>query len=521
MGRYNVCESIVEALRLARAVQEGKRALVLNSSQQKAVEILLGSINGTGKAPLGGVQGPPGTGKTSVVEYFAYKHLADMIDTMNNELIIYVAPTNHLVAQAFERVSAALLAKGLGVRDVIDRVRVYGYRIGVHGCGEILERAVEEGIADRDEVPSAEVLKTVVHEGVDPNRVRIVFATEYQRVSGRFLSKPDRVHLIVDESSKSPFYRAFISIADHVMRHDDYISSLVVLGDPEQAITVPQAFREQRVSLLMERVKRLLELNSIDKDNFVMLDVTYRLPGPSEQPISYGFYDGKLWAHSLARQRMRELRNLFEDARSRVQSLFHKAPSEAQRVFDAIYSAVSSEVPLTVIETRPFKAYKSISTYDPWRTELGLYASLVLQAFAYEAMKGSYYVPQTMVIAPYSDVVTNVSFNFRRRYPSLPPPRSSTVQAVIGGEADAVVAVLGKEYSTSGRGFLWGSDGVDTMYFNEPPVLNVQLSRHYKFMVIIGSTAKLKEAHNPKLSKTMKKIHELVEGDNAVMVRME
>lgn len=525
MARYNVCELLAEARRCAEEARSGRRVLRLNSSQQKAVDILVRVMKGSAKAPLGGVQGPPGTGKTSVVESFVHDHMADMLNDMLDELVIYIAPTNHLVAQAFERVVAALLARGYTLRDIVDRARVYGSKVTVRDCEKVFRaKGVDES------PPSETALKSMVYGPVDPAVVRIVFATEYQRVSGRFTSKPGRIHLVVDEASKSPYYRAFISIADAIMRYSDYPASLVVLGDPEQAITVPETFRAQRVSLLMNKVMYLVRQHGLERDNFVMLDTTYRLPGPSEQPISHGFYDDRLRAYEPARWRLRSLRELFEDTRTRVERMLRSTVSwstELDKLFNAVYEAVTSEKPLVVVETGEFSAPRTASTYDKRRTKLGLEVSLILQAYARAARElGSYAEFSTMVIAPYSDIVTNVAFNFKHSYGQyFEPPLSATVQAVIGGEADAVVAILGKEYSGRSDYDPWVDDNFyQTMYYNEPQVLNVQLSRHHKLMVVIGAVRKLARAGGSwagrRLSRTAQKMLELAERGDAVWVRL-
>ncbi len=525
MARYNVCELLASAWRRAEATRSGGRVLRLNASQQKAVEILVRVLKGSAKAPLGGVQGPPGTGKTSVVESFVHDHMADMLEDMVDELVIYVAPTNHLVAQAFERVIAALLTRGYTIRDIVDHVRVYGSKMTVRDCEKIFRaRSVDEA------PPNEASVKRVIYGSVDPGVVRVVFATEYQRVSGRFTSQPDRIHLVVDEASKSPYYRAFISIADAIMRYSDYPASLVALGDPEQAITVPEAFRAQRVSLLMNKVMSLVRQHGLERDNFVMLDTTYRLPGPSEQPISHGFYDDRLRAYEPARWRLRSLHELFEDARAKVEQMLRSMVSwstELDKLFNAVYEAVTSEKPMVIVETGRFTSSRMASTYDPRRTKLGLEVSLILQAYARAARElGSYMEPSTMVIAPYSDIATNVAFNFRHSYGRyLEPPLSATVQAVIGGEADAVVAILGKEYSGRSEHEPWVDDSFyQTMYYNEPQVLNVQLSRHHKLMIVIGAVGQLAAARGGwagrRLSRTAQKMQELAESGAAVHVKL-
>jgi len=512
VARYNVCELLANAWRRAQS----KQPLGLNASQRKAVSILVAVLKRVAKVPLGGIQGPPGTGKTSVVEAFTKNHMVDMLDELENEIVIYVAPTNHLAAQAFERVIAALLTRGYTIRDIVDRVRIYGSRIYAANCDKIF------AAKNIEEKPPSDNMKRIVYGEVDPSIVKIVFATEYQRVSGRFISTPSAIHLVVDEASKSPFYRTFISIADTIMRSKSYPASLVALGDPEQAITVPEAFKAYRVSLLMNKITELLKRSGLKQDNFVMLDTTYRLPEPSEQPISHGFYDDRLRAFEHARFRLKPFRDLFVDNRSWVESELRRTvhwDTEFEKIFEAVYEAVTTGKPIVVIETDRFSAPSSARTFDKRRAALGAKASLVLQAFAKAARtRGEYVEPSTMVIAPYSDLVTNVAFRFVEQYGRyFDPPDAATVQAVIGGEADAVIALLGKEYSASRYDPFIADTAYETMYFNEPQVLNVQLSRHHKLMILVGDVNELAKAKGKgaavKLSRTAQKIESLRDAD--------
>ncbi len=524
MARYDVCKLLAHAYHYAEQIKRGKRILNLNKSQEKAVNILLDVLRLRSKIPLGGVQGPPGTGKTTVVESFVYNGVSDEIYNIDG-IIVYIAPTNHLAAQAFERVVAALLARNYTFNDIILMTRLYGSKMTVRSCEKIfkLERVEIRPPSDSD-------AKQVVYGNVDPDIVKIVFATEYQRVSGRFTKKPSRMYLIVDEASKSPYYRAFISVADAIIRYEDYPQTLVALGDPEQAITVPEAFRIRNVPLLMPKIKQLLEENGM-RDKYVMLDTTYRLPKPSEEPISHGFYEDKLHAYEPATFRLREVSELFEDTRSRAESLIRNAVgwnTRLEKIFYSIYDAVTTHRPILIMKTSTFRSESSATTYDKTRTNLGMLASLVIEAFLTEAEKiGSYFSSQVMVTAPYSDIVTNVSFNYRQRFGNLTrQPRVATVHAVIGGESDFVVTILGKEYSGSRTGYYWRSDdGYRTMYYNEPQVLNVQLSRHHKLLVIIGDVERLASRHSNRyitrrISGTAQKLLDLARSEEAILVNM-
>ncbi len=518
MARVELCRALEEAVRNAAGISRVK----LNDSQRKALDILVGVIKGSKSAPLGAIQGPPGTGKTSIVEAFARDVLPGLLDDIESrELVVYVAPTNYLAVDAFKRIAAALLASGgFTLRDILDMTRVYGHKVALGNCAALRGKGV-----------TGDMVRRVIHGEVRPGAVRLVFATEFQRVSGRFAEEPGRVHLIVDEASKSPYFRAFIPMADAVMRFKDYPSSLVALGDPEQAIAVPKELR--RIPLLMEKIMGLLRDNGLERENYELLRVTYRLPKPSEEPISRGFYRSRLQAYYTASRRLGEIRHAFEDARDKVLGLLDElgaTDSETKRIHDAIYNAVTSDVPLVVLDTgREFRpTSKSISTYDEERARVAVKAALVLQAYS---MLGGSGRPafETLVTAPYSDMASNVSFAFSVKYtsrlPRLRPPASLTVHSLIGGESDAVVAVLGKEYTPStGAQSSWAqSDPLLTIYFNEPQVLNVQLSRHKRLLVIVGNVEKLAAARRHqqgrKLSETARGILDLAASGHALYAK--
>jgi hypothetical protein len=95
---------------------------------------------------------------------------------------------------------------------------------------------------------------------------------------------------------------------------------------------------------------------------------------------------------------------------------------------------------------------------------------------------------------------------------------SHTVQAMIGGEQDFVVTMLGKEYAASD----W-AEAFATLYAREPELLNVQLSRHRRLLVAIGCVECLKNFRlrrggidDERISETGKKMMELIEGGRAV-----
>lgn len=518
MVEFDVCESLSRALSLARRINMG--ALQLNPSQQKAVNILLSVLNLRSEVPLGGIQGPPGTGKTAVVEGFVHQMSSKDLREMDG-LLIYVAPTNYLVMQAFERVVAMLIAKGYTLSDVVEMVKLFGYKITAEAsCSKVLEWR------EIGSVPSDAAVKGIVGGKIDPSKVKLVFTTEYQRVSAEFTQRPRRIFLVVDEASKSPFYRPFISLADGIMRYKDYPYALVALGDPEQAITISKGLKMEKVPLLMEKIKNILSEKY--SKNYIMLDTTYRLPKPSEEPISYGFYEGKLRAFEAAESRLKTLEEIVNDLRTRAKERIGQVfafNSTLQTVFDNICEAVTTYKPIVLVPTSDFKPqHRDASTLDLYRIDIGLKAAIVLGAFIAAAKEaGSYQVPTMMVTAPYSDMVVNASYLWKTRLSGasskIERPRFATVQSVIGGEADIVITMLGKEYLTK-QDYYENNEHL-TIYFNEPQVLNVQLSRHRELLVVIGNIDRLASyRYYKKLSSTAEKLSELAASEKAIKINI-
>lgn len=494
MSFYYLDEGIKDALRIA----EREKQWELLEAQRKAVRLMNKTVEGD--ISLAAVQGPPGTGKTSVVESFARDKLADFIVSENRELVVYVAPTNHLVFEAFRRVSAQLLKSGYDLRSLLKSIRVYGSKIKPF-------KSESSRIGD---VEATEIKQLV--SDIDQD-VKIVFATEFQRLSSRLADYvPNKTHIVADEASKSPFFRIFLSLAEKIAREPEeyYPHSLMVLGDPQQAITVPEEYKIIKVPILMKFVQKILRSRNLD-DYWVMLNTTFRLPNPSEDPISYGFYDGQLTARYFAKERMKELRDEILDNFTRITHILKQinlgSHSEVEKIAYSIEEALSSNSPIVFIDSRPFRRG---DTFDPDRVKLATIASAIFQV----ANKICQFGHSVTVTAPYSDVVNSVSFRFRRI--GIPGPNVATVQAIIGGESDVIIAPLGKE---------WAPDTVidqslTTIYHREPEILNVQLSRHRAMMILIGNFEKLMKSRDQKIKKTALKLSELENEGGVVFVKV-
>ena len=250
MGIYYLSEALKRAASRAK-VSTPSMPL---EAHKRAVDLMEKSV--FGELSLVAIQGPPGTGKTSVVDRFAERRLDELIT--EKRLLIYVAPTNHLVFEAFQRMASILLRKGYNVRDILDCVRVYGSKIYPAKSNDLVEL---EG-----ELYSYEDLKRLTGR-LELDNVKLVFATEFQRVFARLGERMEEsvwMHVVADEASKTPFFIVFLPIAEEIVRNpESYPISLTVLGDPQQAITVPEAMKAYRIPLLMRHVEKVLELSLI------------------------------------------------------------------------------------------------------------------------------------------------------------------------------------------------------------------------------------------------------------------
>lgn len=424
-------------------------------------------------------QGPPGTGKTRVFTE-AIRRKVDKIGM--DEVIVYEAPTNTLVADMLERVSMVLCSLGYNERDVRRLVRVYGSQFNYSGFEE-LGRGVE-------------------------SEVRVIITTEYQRV---YSDTHRTFHIMLDEASRSTLHEPFIALTNELEAVIDGRTSLYgsisVIGDPMQAIALKSEHRKKREErLVIERfVSSLLKYNWIEpprdtlelmktaRDNlegkhFAFLGITYRLPEPTERPISEGYYAGQIRAQYTAKERLQGLWEGSIPPADRDVTL--------DRIYEVVETAVTSEIPIIIIEpssglvrsgvSRSFSAYKVSEVekgilYDPLRSKLGVAFAVAL---AYSTRKS------TCVIAPYRDQVAQMKLFYQCHYENLLRKkglnnviRFTTVQKMLGSEADIVIAVLGKEY--------FGTEDSPTVYFQEPELFNVQLSRHRRMLVIIGDIRRL------------------------------
>jgi len=141
--------------------------------------------------------------------------------------------------------------------------------------------------------------------------------------------------------------------------------------------------------------------------------------------------------------------------------------------------------PLIVVDTEGYR-YEPGEEIEPHRVVIASSIALLLAHTLRCIYTRSRQVFSLAVIAPYSELV-NVIYQVFLQLQSRLGTRGleewvqfSTVHSFLGGEADFVIAVLGREYYNPSRQFL-------TIYFEEPELLNVQMSRHRLMLTVIGS----------------------------------
>ena len=131
------------------------------------------------------IQGPPGTGKSTAIDFAIINLFRDSDFT-----ILYVAPTNKLV---YERASKLIsyLKNYEDLKSIPKIMRIYGSAFVYDGEAEGFRDPLNDD-------------------------VRIILSTEYQRTyieSGEM----KEIVVIVDEASKSPIARPFITLARSVI----------------------------------------------------------------------------------------------------------------------------------------------------------------------------------------------------------------------------------------------------------------------------------------------------------------
>ncbi|MEM1738206.1 MAG: AAA family ATPase [Nitrososphaerota archaeon] len=449
-----------------------------------AVELVKRKIIAIDSERISLVQGPPGTGKTTVFQQVINECLDE---TDENEVFLYVAPTNKLVADMLARVASIYRNQEKTLEDLKKEVRVYGSRFRYGGEFEHLRKPIDDD-------------------------VKIVLSTEYQRIYESEAAR--RYHLLIDEASKSPIHRPFITISDRLLEliqqseKEGILESLNVIGDPKQAIALGDEYRGREDLLLLtnlirgllsEKLKMEVDRGEIDITEaafqelrgtfYEFLEVTRRLPHPSETPISVGFYGGNLRAYKKADEILKEVANQWDTNEARELSNLN---DDYFKTVDILNSAITTGVPIIYVHVRG--DYLRDYLFNERRAKVGLLFSCAIKKILKE---------NVTIVAPYVDQQLQMKLRMHHLYgdvlgEDIKAINFTTIHRMLGAEDSHIIAILGKERT----GRLYHER---TIYFMEPEVFNVQLSRHKKLLVIVGDLFKLR--------REAKKMYEYLSGE--------
>lgn len=420
------------------------------------------------------IQGPPGTGKTTIYEEMIRRVLRGELGLGENEVVCYEVPHNAGVKEMLDRVAFMMGELGYSEKEFYRMVRIYGSQFDFHGC---------EALNDK----------------LDKN-VKIIITTEFQRV---YSDDRECYHLLLDETSRTKIHEPFRVIThklvEAVEEGQNLRGSISVIGDPMQAIVLPESYalrpRIRRRRLVLERFiasllerrgiplsQEILELTDLAYKHlkgkyYELLETTWRLPAPTERPISEGFYHGRLKAKADVNERLKDIE--IEPVGRDI--LVRDFVKEAANIVE---EAVTTGRALIVVEPVKGEDYAEFKrkygfSYSPIRAKWGIAFGLALSSMT---------LRPTRVLSPYVDQTFYSKLECQKLLPRFEEKVDLdfvTVQRFLGLEAFNIVAILGKEHE-------WGEKKTKkTIYFKEPEVFNVQLSRHKGVLVIIGNLKKL------------------------------
>jgi hypothetical protein len=435
------------------------------------------------------VWGPPGTGKTTTFLNAIEKEFFNIIE--GDDVLLYIGPTNHLIAEMYSKLASIYQKFHLGKNDFIEQVKIYGSQFGFNN--NIFSKQIRE---------------------CDDN-TRFILTTSYQMPYLPGLRNIKRVHILVDEASKSPIHVPFIPLVQEFTSYllegkSERTSSLSILGDPNQAIGITDELRGRKDLLLFLRlIGGLLSEESLDYQNtqeilekankrlsgkyLAVLDTTFRLPAPTESPISHGFYNRILKARFTAKDR---LEGLWEASRAKkledIDSTFkHK------HIVNKLEEALTAGMPIVYVHVKGKHQYKDYygELFDRERAVAGLYYAVALSYITQESVT---------VVTTYTDQAFHMKNLYARYFLSRIPEKINvsftTTHRALGSEDNHIIAILGKEYYGQSR---WYNERYDerTIYYIEPEIFNVQLSRHKKSLIVIGNLQLMYNTINKQHSK--------------------
>jgi hypothetical protein len=464
--------TLYDLLKEAEKLKDAIKNIQLDDSQAQGFNNVVKVVRHGGMS-LG--VGPPGTGKT-VIFSLTHNKIFDELD--KDEVILYIAPTNRLVAECAIRTLALLLNKEIDEKDINKFIRVYGSRFIALPLNE---------------------------------DVKYVFTTPYQPGAlMRLLKSKKRIHIMVDEASTTPLHQPFISIAMAMSsaireRAIEWFNSFSVIGDPMQAIIREYSGKEKFELLIVSRVL----IQSIPRDErvaikedpakifelankyapsigieYFFLNNTYRIPKPTELLVSIPFYNFMLEGVEDFRKRLKGIKRDEPSLRSKVLERSKRLRKEVAEVFD---NALDSQIPIIYLKDKGFAYVPRTGRRPPELEELDIFRA----ELAYEI--ATYIATSTLsqisieVLTPYLEMKTQIKMGLRRLAGDILGDevnrrlKVSTIHSALGSEADVVIVAMGKEYM--------GEE--ETIYFQTPELLNIQYSRHRRMLIIIGNVEKM------------------------------
>jgi len=434
--------------------------------------------------PLMAVQGVPGAGKTTILMNILLGALNGLDARVK---LLYTAPTNALVTETLVRVMAILRDGGYSYSEIFKMIRVYGSKIPSEPTVSRLEMVLKKRGINESAADLVSLISRSLYAPID-GETKLILATESQRVSSKSLAESGfRFSAFHDEASRSPLYHLFVPYMDKLVKGDvDVISSLVVVGDPFQAISVPQAFIQSRYPLLAVQAVACAIKNSDYPKQYQQLRYTLRVPKPLHLPIKEGFYSNEELLRGQCIDKL-ELESVV-DVKARLEGVQFDVnrcrsgirKEKFREICNYLDAAINGRVGLVVVDTMSFPPG---TNFDEWRARFALEVLKGLKA----GLEG--YEGDVLVTAPYTDMVNYIAT--RAGIERLHRVKVYTVDSVLGGEAPIHIAVLGKE---------WITQESTTYYFDYPNLLNVQLSRENSIKIIIGDITTLSHAFKKAIS---------------------
>ncbi|MBM1154611.1 hypothetical protein DRN94_001885 [archaeon] len=571
--RYNPLIAIAEALVDASLVWYALKGRIRFTSSpsenyQRARELIAEELSSEDRETCV-IYGPPGTGKTRVVtealHILACKGEGPFDESKRGaRLILYVGPTNELAYTGCKRILAHVLPPFMNdpqlVAEILYRIKVLGSKIApVSWCHESVrnietilksETSVHPFLKDALE----STLEPILHElerlirrsgpmnvgsqwlTIAQNGMYLIFTTAFQAIRPEDISRVSEIHVIYDEASKIESvqsrrvllhvlqeYIRVITSAESIRQLKAYIrkymgvlNTLIALGDRYQAISL-RHLAGARTTLLID------ELESIADVPKVALDVTFRLPHPTELPLSEAIYN---WGYGInfraeeaqSHSKVRFLKKLYDlighEFFGQIERIMKQISLESnhrciERTISSFENALEEGRPAIILDVRrPWRSgllhpdyiapcvvssvvttlmiYKLRADYRELLLDICKESFGNMGKLCYDLIIGK----PTVTLSMYTqihDVKDHALHVLSKIHDKLKLPKkaitaaitSKTIASYLGNEAPIVVHELPKS--------AWISSGKRTFIVQDPLQLVVGLSRHSLFEIVVGN----------------------------------